>query len=63
MERRLEDRIQQLCKRVVASQDTREMERLCSELREALAEHASRLREKVKAYPIARERRSNDEKP
>ena len=57
--RRLEDRIQKLCERIVASKSEEEIKSSCSELRGALSEYAERLREKLKAYPVTSERRSN----
>jgi predicted methyltransferase len=60
MPRRLEDRIQQLCARVVASEDDEEIKTLCFELREALSEHARRLSQKIKDYPVTIEKRWKD---
>jgi hypothetical protein len=50
MARELEDRIQQLCARVAATDDDEELSRLCMELRDALNEHINYLREQVSAY-------------
>jgi uncharacterized coiled-coil protein SlyX len=46
----LEDRIQQLCAQVVATQDDEELNRLCTELRDALNRHIAFLRKKVAEY-------------
>ena len=46
----LEERIQQLCSRVVATEDDEELYRLCMELRNALNDHVRQLRQKVGDY-------------
>jgi hypothetical protein len=46
----LEDRIQQLCSRVLATEDDEELHRLCVELRDALNDHVRQLRQKVGKY-------------
>jgi len=43
----LENRIQQLCAQIVATDDDEEMFRLCIELRQALSEHVGQIREQV----------------
>lgn len=48
--RDLEERIQQLCSRIVATEDDRELNRLCVELQESLSEHIRGMREQVAAY-------------
>lgn len=48
--RDLEERIQQLCSRIVATDDDRELNRLCVELQQALSEHIHGIREQVAAY-------------
>lgn len=50
MTAKLEDRIQQLCAKVKATEDDEELYRLCEELRQALKEHVSQLREQVAEY-------------
>lgn len=50
MARELEERIQQLCSQVVATQDDEELYGLCVELRTALNDHIRRLRQEVKQY-------------
>lgn len=47
---RLEDRIQQLCAQVKATDDDEELYQLCEELRQALKEHVSQLRQQVAEY-------------
>lgn len=47
---KLEDRIQQLCARVKATEDDEQLYQLCEELRQALKEHVSQLREQVAEY-------------
>jgi hypothetical protein len=47
---KLEDRIQQLCAKVKATEDDEELYRLCEELRLALKEHVGQLREQVAEY-------------
>jgi hypothetical protein len=47
---KLEDRIQQLCARVKATDDDEELYQLCAELQQALKEHVSQLRERVAEY-------------
>jgi hypothetical protein len=62
VERRLEDRIQQLCRQLIKTDqgDPEEFARLAVKLRESLTQHISRLRSKLSEYPIARERRSTE---
>lgn len=48
--RRLEERIQQLCSQLVATQDDEELSRLCVELRNTLNEHIRHLRLEVDQY-------------
>lgn len=50
MARDLEERIQQLCARVVATQDDEELSRLCVELRNALNDHVRQLHQQVDRY-------------
>lgn len=44
---KLEERIQQLCSQVVATQSDEELYRLCVELRNALNDHIRQLRQQV----------------
>jgi hypothetical protein len=46
----LEERIQQLCSRVLATDDDEELHGLCVELRDALNDHVRQLRQKVGKY-------------
>lgn len=46
----IENRIQQLCLQVVATQDDEELNRLCVELRNALNDHIRQLRQQVGEY-------------
>lgn len=48
--RDLEERIQQLCSDVIATDQDEELNRLCLELRDALNEHIGHLRQRVAAY-------------
>lgn len=58
MERRLEDRIRELCERLIACEaDGPEFQKLATELRASLAEHIERLRAKLTDYPNNNERR------
>jgi hypothetical protein len=50
MTRELENRIQQLCAQIVATDNDEEMLRLCIELQKALSEHAGRIRDQVADY-------------
>lgn len=50
MARALEERIQQLCAGIVATQNDEELYRLCMELRNALNEHIAHLRQEVDQY-------------
>jgi len=56
--RDLEDRIQQLCARISATDDDGELNRLCLDLQKALREHIRRLRNKVAEFRITVEERS-----
>lgn len=59
MERRLEDRIQKLCRQLLeADQESKEFQRIAAKLRESLAEHISRTRTRLGGYPISNERRT-----
>lgn len=57
--RRLEDKIQELCDQLVATDDARESVQLSSKLREALKEHLQRLRSQILVYPPGKDRRSS----
>lgn len=46
----LEERIQQLCAQIAATQQDEELYRLCVELRNALNDHIRRLRQQVDQY-------------
>lgn len=56
--RDLEERIQQLCARISATDDDGELDRLCHDLQNALREHIRRLREKVAEFRITVKERS-----
>lgn len=58
MARDLEERIQQLCAKVVATQDDEELSRLCVELRKAMNEHVGRLRQQVDRYRSSLDKRA-----
>lgn len=49
----LERRIRELCAQAVAAGDTDEFQPILSELREALREHAGRLKSLVAEYPFS----------
>jgi len=63
VQRRLEDRIRDLCAKVVATREIAEAEHTCVDLREALREHISRLRKRAAQYPRTDERRLSDSVP
>jgi len=46
----IEDRIQQLCARIVATEDEGELNQLCADLQGALKEHIQFLRDQVANY-------------
>jgi hypothetical protein len=56
--RRLEDRIRELCTKAVAADDSADFSELMRQLREALREHANRLRQLAarKLRPEVRDR-------
>ena len=58
MARELEDRIQQLCSQVTATDDDDELYRLCVELRQALNQHISQIRTQVAEYRRSSQPRS-----
>ena len=60
MERRLEDRIRELCARFVAEEDPTEYQALAAELRTALSEHVNRLRTKFADSTVVHERRDKN---
>jgi hypothetical protein len=58
VQRRLEDRIRDLCAKLIVAGDGKpEFESLAHELREALRKYTERIRAKLRDYPIANERR------
>lgn len=61
--RRMEDHVRHLCQRVIESDENSEVFRTSIvELRTAISTHIEDLRQKLKKYPLAQERRSkNDE--
>jgi hypothetical protein len=61
MNRRLEDRIRELCAKVVHSPSTPEWNEILRELSTALHEHTRRMRKLIMELPIRRERRSADQ--
>jgi len=61
MNRRLEDRIRELCAKVVSMPDTPEWTKTIQQLKAALQEHACRMRELVAEFPMRTERRSASE--
>jgi hypothetical protein len=58
MQRRLEDRIRQLCATVIATEDGDSLKEALAELRAALHQHTQLFREKAARYPLAKERRT-----
>jgi hypothetical protein len=58
--RRMEDKIQSLCARILAGNDDDEQLSLIVELREALRQHVQRLRTKLSDYPLTGERRTRE---
>jgi hypothetical protein len=56
--RRLEDRIRELCTKAVATPEPAEFNKVIQQLREALHEHAKRLRQLAAAKPPSPERRN-----
>lgn len=62
MRRRLEDKIRDLCEKLIRAEDkSEEFHAAAAELRASLSEHISRLRRQVADYPIARDRRSRED--
>lgn len=57
MHRRMEDKIRDLCEQAVAEKDPAELHSILVKLRDALHQQIGRLRTKLSAYPVARERR------
>ena len=57
---RLEDRIRVLSEQLVKAQGE-EFQRIAVELRAAINEHVERIRGRLSQYPLADDRRSNDE--
>jgi uncharacterized coiled-coil protein SlyX len=56
--RDLEDRIQQLCARIAATDNDGELNRLCVELQKALSEHIGSLRQQVADFKASSSKRS-----
>ncbi len=61
MNRRLEDRIRELCAKVVRMPDTPEWNKTLQQLTAALQEHARRMRKLVAELPMRTDRRSAGE--
>ena len=61
MNRRLEDRIRELCAKVLVNPSTPEWNEILRELSTALHEHTRRMRKLIAELPIRRERRSADQ--
>jgi hypothetical protein len=61
MNRRLEDRIRELCAKVVSMPDTPEWNKTLQQLTAALQEHARRMRKLVAELPMRTDRRSAGE--
>ena len=57
--RRLEDRIRERCAKAVATPDPTEFNEVIQQLREALREHARRLRQLAAGRPQSPERRNS----
>jgi hypothetical protein len=60
MNRRLEDRIRELCAKVVTTPETREWNKIFQQLTAAVSEHARRTRGLIVQFPLRTERRSID---
>jgi hypothetical protein len=57
--RRMEDHIRNLCQKLVEADDTSdEFAFIAAELRASLSEHIKQIRQRLKGYPLAKERRS-----
>ena len=61
MNRRLEDRIRELCAKVVVTPGTPEWNEILRELSEALHEHTRRMRKLITELPLRGERRCVDQ--
>jgi len=57
MERRLEDRIRDLCAKAVSTPESPELDQILADLKRALEEHINRIRARA-LFPQAKERRS-----
>jgi hypothetical protein len=62
VERRLDDRVRQLCAAAVASQSGDELAEICSQLRTDIRELLARVRSRVK-FPIAERRLAQEDSP
>jgi hypothetical protein len=60
MNRRLEDRIRELCAKVVSTPITPEWNKSLQQLTAALREHTRRMRNLITEFPMRPERRSAD---
>ena len=61
MQRRMEDRIRQLCEQAVGEEDPVQLRRILVDLRNTIHQHVERMRNKFATYPVGIERR--DRKP
>lgn len=59
MDRRSDDRIRELCSRILATKDQDELVNLCIRLRKEIQNHVGHLRGRMSEYPFAREKRRN----
>jgi hypothetical protein len=60
MNRRLEDRIRELCAKVVTTPGAPEWNKILQQLTAALHEHTNRMRKLIAEFPMRPERRSAD---
>jgi hypothetical protein len=57
MDRRSDDRIRELCSKILATNDQDELVSLCIQLRKEIQKHVEHLRGRISEYPFSGEKR------
>lgn len=57
MDRRSDDRIRELCAKIVSTKDQDEVINLCFELKKEIQNHLQQFRERISNYSLNREKR------
>jgi hypothetical protein len=63
MDRRSDDRIRELCAKILATEDQDEVINLCFELKKEIQNHVRHFRERISDYSLNREKRKGSTDP